>query len=99
MRANKVLMALVVLSVVAASVIAACGAAPEDPVEEPVSIDGEVLLQERCTDCHGLGRVTGAQKTRDGWEDTVTRMVNLGARLNDEEKTTLIDYLAQTYGP
>ena len=51
MSANKVLMALVVLSVLVASVIAACGAAPEDPVEEPVSIDGEVLLQERCTDC------------------------------------------------
>ena len=43
--------------------------------------------------------MTGAQKTRDGWEDTVTRMVNLGARLNDEEKTPFIDYLAQTYGP
>ena len=99
MGANQVPMPLVVVSVLVASVIAACGAAPQDPVEEPVSIDGQVLLQERCTDCHGLDRVTGAQKTRDGWEDTVTRMVNLGARLNDEEKTGLIDYLAQTYGP
>lgn len=99
MRTSKVLLALVVLFVVAVSVLAACGAGSEEPVEEPVSIDGEVLLQERCTDCHGLGRVTGAEKTRDGWEDTVTRMVNLGARLNDEERTALLDYLAQTYGP
>lgn len=92
-------MVLVVLLVVAASVMAGCGDVGEEVVEEPVSIDGQVLLEERCTDCHGLARVTAAEKTRDQWEDTVTRMVNLGARLNDEEQTALIDYLAQTYGP
>jgi len=98
-KANRVLMMLVVLSVVTASVIAACGDVSEEVAEDPISIDGQVLLEERCTDCHSLGRVTGAEKTRDEWEDTVTRMVNLGARLNDEEQTALIDYLAQTYGP
>ncbi len=99
MKANRVLMLLVVLSAVIPSVIAACGDVSEEVTEDPISIDGQVLLEERCTDCHGLGRVTGAEKTRDQWADTVTRMVNIGARLNDEEQTALIDYLAQTYGP
>jgi hypothetical protein len=64
-----------------------------------VSVDGETLLQERCTECHGLERTTSAQKTRAEWEDTVTRMVNRGAELNEAEKTVLVDYLAENYGP
>ena len=71
----------------------------EVPTEQPASIEGESLLQERCTDCHGLSRVTREQKTRDQWEQTVTRMVGKGAQLNAGEQATLIEYLAETYGP
>ena len=100
MRSRKALMGLVLLLVVVASVVAACGgAATEPPAEEPVAVDGETLLQERCTECHGLERTTSAQKTRAEWEETVTRMVNKGAELNDQEKGVLVDYLAETYGP
>jgi len=56
-------------------------------------------LQERCTACHDLNRVTQAQKTREKWEQTVTRMVGKGAQLNAGEQVTLIEYLAETYGP
>ena len=59
----------------------------------------EALLQERCTQCHGLNQTTSARKSRGEWDQTVTRMVSKGANLNDEEQTVLIDYLAQTYGP
>jgi cytochrome c5 len=92
---------MVVLFIVAASVMSACGGAASEqaPAEEPVSVDSETLLQERCTECHGLDRTTSAQKTRAEWDETVTRMVNKGAELNDEEKTILVDYLAETYGP
>ncbi|MBS3784142.1 MAG: hypothetical protein KGY78_06840 [Anaerolineae bacterium] len=100
MRSRKALLGLVLLLVVVASVVAACGgAATELPAEEPVAVDGETLLQERCTECHGLERTTSAQKTRAEWEETVTRMVNKGAELNDQEKGVLVDYLAETYGP
>jgi cytochrome c5 len=92
---------MVVLLVVAATVVSACGgAAPESeaPAEE-VAVDGETLLEERCTECHGLDRTTSAQKTRAEWEETVTRMISKGAELNEAEKTVLVDYLAETYGP
>ena len=79
-------------------------AAPEEeasPEEEaaPEEADGEALLQDRCTGCHGLDRTTSATKTREEWEQTVTRMVQKGAELSEEEMTILIDYLAETYGP
>ena len=100
MRSKKLLLGLVVLLVMTAGLVSACGGAPSEqtPAEEPVAIDGETLLEDRCTECHGLERATSAQKTRAEWEETVTRMVERGAELNDDEKTVLVDYLAENYG-
>jgi len=71
----------------------------EPPTEPPLAGDGAVLLEERCTVCHGLDRTTSAQKTREQWEQTVVRMVGKGAELNEEEQEILIAYLTETYGP
>ena len=71
----------------------------EPPAEEPPAIDGATLLEERCTQCHGLERTTQKRKTREEWEKTVVRMVSKGTNLTDDEQRTLIDYLAATYGP
>ena len=35
----------------------------------------------------------------DEWEKTVTRMVGNGAQLTDAEKSVLVEYLAENYGP
>ena len=71
----------------------------EQPAEPAPEGDGAALLEERCTECHGLDRTTSARKTREEWEQTVTRMVSKGAELNEEEQDILITYLAETYGP
>ena len=71
----------------------------ESPIEPPPApLDGQVLLQERCTVCHDLVRVTGAKKDRAGWEQSVDRMIGKGAELNAEERDVLIGYLAEIYG-
>jgi hypothetical protein len=101
-KSNKAVWGLVALVVLTVVVVSACGeAAPEpaQPGEQPVSVDAETLLQERCTECHALSQTTSAKKSAEGWEGTVARMVGYGANLNDEEQTVLVDYLAQTYGP
>ena len=69
------------------------------PTAAPPAGDGAALLEERCTVCHSLDRVTSASKTRQEWEQTVTRMVGKGARLNADEQEILISYLTETYGP
>ena len=71
----------------------------EKPAAPPSSADGETLVQERCTACHGLDRVTGAQKDREGWGQTVDRMIAKGTELDESEKAAVIEYLAETYGP
>ncbi len=63
------------------------------------TIDGATLLEERCSTCHSTDRVKQAQKNQEGWDQTVTRMIKKGAKLTEEEKNALVDFLAKTYGP
>jgi len=67
------------------------------PTEEPATLDGQSLLQERCTVCHDLGRVERSEKTEEEWRATVERMVGKGAQLNQAEQELVIKYLAETY--
>jgi cytochrome c551 len=45
---------LVILCVVAATLLAACGGEIEVPEDEPVAHRGAVLFNERCSGCHSL---------------------------------------------
>ncbi len=63
----------------------------------PPTLDGQALVQERCTQCHGLGRITRAEKTEEEWQATVERMVGKGAALDAAEQEAVIRYLAETY--
>lgn len=104
MSGRRVVLSFLVVGLVIVCLAVACGGAQEEPAappaEEPgVDLSGEELLQARCTQCHGLDRVEAASKTEAEWEDTVERMIGLGAELTDAETQTLVEYLAETYGP
>lgn len=88
MRRNRIVWGLMIV-LVAVVGLAACGGGPSQ----------EQLLRERCTTCHGLVQVEKAQKTREEWDLTVSRMVGKGAKLNEDEQAALVEYLAETYGP
>jgi hypothetical protein len=62
------------------------------------AVSGDILLEERCTQCHTLAPVEVARKTRQEWEATVYRMIGKGTRLNDEEARQVIEFLSDTYG-
>ena len=84
---------ILLLLVWASVLLAACGSA--SPASTPSA--GQTLMEQRCTGCHSLNRVTSAHHTADEWKTTVDRMVNNGAQLSSTEEQTLIDYLAQNY--
>jgi outer membrane biosynthesis protein TonB len=73
--------------------------ATPEPTAEPAAPQGQVLLEERCTECHTLSRVENAQKSRQEWATTVDRMIGYGAQISDSERAVLLDYLVETYGP
>jgi cytochrome c5 len=112
---TKTTLLTVILLVTLGMLLAACGSKagstatqPSAPAQQPANKptvapasggDGEALLNDRCTKCHSLDRVTSAKKSAADWESTVTRMVGKGAKLTSEEQKVLVDYLAKTYGP
>ncbi len=100
----RFIMLLTLILVIGAS--SACGGSPAEPTKAPQGeeaasseANGETLLEERCSTCHGLDRTEQAEKTQEEWEQTVTRMVNKGAELNTDEQAILVEYLAENYGP
>lgn len=98
---TRLLIGSLVVIFVLGLVLAACGGA-EEPApgtegEQPGALDGQALVEERCSQCHNLQTVTSANKSRDAWQSTVERMIEKGARLNEAEKEAVIDYLAEAY--
>ncbi|MGZ6347857.1 MAG: hypothetical protein ACXWNC_09870 [Anaerolineales bacterium] len=61
------------------------------------TLDGQTLMQQRCSVCHSLSRVTSAHKTIGQWNVSVQRMVSRGAQLSSQEEQTLVAYLAANY--
>ena len=104
-----VMIALIATGLVLMAVLAACGSGSDEPTQAPLSEtaipeqapaqDGETLLEARCSTCHSADRARQVTKTRDGWDQTVTSMINRGAQLTEAEKVVLVDYLTETYGP
>ena len=90
---------IVLLSLLAA---VSCGKGQATPTSAPgqatsPALDGQALVQERCAQCHGVGRVTQAKKTEAEWKTAVERMVSKGANLSAAEQNAVIQYLAKQY--
>ncbi len=59
--------------------------------------DGSMIVEARCTICHGAGRIEQAGYDREGWKPTVDRMMgksNFGPKLSEVEREALLDYLS-----
>jgi cytochrome c5 len=108
-RLGLVAVTLIAVGLVLMVVLAACGGSSEEPTQAPApdtpvpeqapDLDGEALLEARCSACHSADRARQATKTRGEWDQSVSRMIDKGAQLTEAEKTFLVDYLTDTYGP
>ena len=106
---TKTILITTAIFIILGMLLAACGSkstatqqsapAQQTNVAPASGGNGEALMNERCTKCHSLDRVTSAKKSAADWETTVSRMVGKGAKLTSEEQQVLVDYLAKTYAP
>lgn len=58
---------------------------------------GRTIMETKCTACHALERIIRAEKDKDKWEKTVTRMIKHSGKseyLTKNEKTDLIEFLS-----
>ena len=63
---------------------------PEGPNRE--------LVSRMCSTCHDLGMVTGAARSREGWDGTIDDMISYGMNITPAERALILEYLA-TYLP
>ncbi|NLE51724.1 MAG: hypothetical protein GX613_09990 [Chloroflexi bacterium] len=61
-------------------------------------LDGEALINTRCTVCHTRARIDDEDEDREDWTAIVDRMISYGAQLSAAERAVLIDYLVAKHG-
>ena len=69
--------------------------------DDVVLPDGKAktLIENTCTECHGLEQVVNNPMTAEKWRSTVNRMVKKGATLSSEEIDTVVEYLSVYFPP
>ena len=50
-----------------------------------------------CGSCHAVERALSVRLSREGWQDTIAKMVDLGAKASDDERATVLNYLAEHF--
>jgi competence protein ComEA len=97
------IMVLALLSCQAASVSAQQAASkasvtPEVAKKFPDGRGKDTFLRV-CSSCHSPMNVLASGQTRQGWEDTITKMAGYGAVASDEDFTAVLDYLEKNFPP
>jgi len=57
-------------------------------------LDGPSLMENRCSECHAIKVLEQYKKSRSDWELTLEKMEGFGVQLPEDERVTLLDYLA-----
>ena len=58
---------------------------------------GKAETQKLCSQCHDLERSISLRQDRAGWQQTINKMVDLGAKASDGEIASVLDYLSAHY--
>ena len=61
---------------------------------EATGLDGAALLQEKCTVCHDLERVTAEDNDAVGWAAVIDEMIAKGAQVSEDEAAAIAEYLS-----
>lgn len=60
---------------------------------------GKAATVRVCGKCHSPERATTLHQKRSAWEDTIVKMMKLGAQGSDEELEAVLTYLSTHFGP
>ena len=61
--------------------------------------EGKQLVANICAGCHDLETVLTQRRNREDWNSTVANMISRGAQIFTDESATIVNYLAEHYGP
>jgi competence ComEA-like helix-hairpin-helix protein len=60
---------------------------------------GRDVAVKLCGNCHDAEVVKQYHLGKDGWTDTISKMIEKGAEGTDEQFNTVLDYLVKNFGP
>jgi competence protein ComEA len=60
---------------------------------------GKTETEKICSQCHELDRSISPRQDRAGWQTTMDKMINLGAKGTEKDFAVVLDYLAAHYPP
>lgn len=91
MRSHRI--AVMLVFVLGISVFAGgCGSTEvEQKKSEQASLDP--IIEQKCSMCHSLDRITDASYDEAGWTEVVERMQKNGMSVTEDEKTQIIEAL------
>jgi competence protein ComEA len=58
---------------------------------------GRPELEKMCRQCHELARSISLRQDRDGWSNTMSKMVAFGMKANEHDMNLVIDYLVKNF--
>lgn len=77
----------------------ASGMQAADPHPEFPAGEGKDTVMHLCVRCHSPNIILASGQDRIGWENTITKMVRLGATGDDEDFSDIADYLTANFPP
>lgn len=83
------------------SVLASQAAAPEQHDDHPEFPPGagRDAVMHLCVRCHSPNIILANGQSRQGWENTITKMARLGATGSDDDFSDIADYLTANFPP
>ena len=81
------------------SVVAGQNATSQNQPDHPEfpAGDGRDAVMRLCVKCHSPNIILASGQDRKGWENTIIKMVHLGATGTDEDFTDIADYLTANF--
>lgn len=58
---------------------------------------GKAETEKLCSQCHEVARATSMHQDRAGWQNTIEKMISLGAKGPPEDFERVLDYLSKSF--
>ncbi len=74
-------------------------APPKTGVDALPNGPGKQAVQKDCLSCHSVQITTSKRGTEDAWAVIVSQMIGRGAIVSNQDADTIVEYMAQHFGP
>lgn len=60
---------------------------------------GRAVVERVCSQCHSANRVATLHQDKQAWENTISKMAQMGAQGSEQDFYTILAYVTKNFGP